>query len=73
MKESHVGKPGIVRTMAVRVDFREYARALARTAYAGAPVRIGTGSFVGFMVAATAVARIGLPEPALPSGWRPPA
>jgi rhamnopyranosyl-N-acetylglucosaminyl-diphospho-decaprenol beta-1,3/1,4-galactofuranosyltransferase len=44
--------------------FAGLERALPRTAYAGAPVRIGTGSFVGFMVAATAVARIGLPEPA---------
>jgi len=40
-------------------------RALPETAYAtGAPIVIGTGSFVGFMVAATAVARVGLPEPA---------
>jgi GT2 family glycosyltransferase len=44
--------------------FAGLERALPRAAYSGAPVRIGTGSFVGFMIAAAAVARIGLPEPA---------
>lgn len=39
-------------------------RALPETAYAGAPVPIDTGSFVGFMVVAVAVAVVGLPEPA---------
>lgn len=39
-------------------------RALPESAYGGAPVAIDTGSFVGFMVAATAVAQVGLPEPA---------
>jgi GT2 family glycosyltransferase len=39
-------------------------RALPAAAYGGAPVEIDTGSFVGFMVAAVAVAQAGLPEPA---------
>jgi len=39
-------------------------RALPESAYGGAPMAIDTGSFVGFMVAATAVAQVGLPEPA---------
>jgi len=39
-------------------------RALPASAYGGAPVAIDTGSFVGFMVAAAAVAQVGLPEPA---------
>ena len=39
-------------------------RALPEAAYGGAPVEIDTGSFVGFMVAATAVAQVGLPEAA---------
>jgi rhamnopyranosyl-N-acetylglucosaminyl-diphospho-decaprenol beta-1,3/1,4-galactofuranosyltransferase len=37
---------------------------VARRAYAGPPMPIDTGSFVGFMVAASAIARVGLPEPA---------
>jgi GT2 family glycosyltransferase len=39
-------------------------RALPRTAYDGPPCRTGTASFVGFLVSAAAIARVGLPEPA---------
>lgn len=39
-------------------------RALPKSSYGGDPVAIDTGSFVGFMVAAAAVAQVGLPEPA---------
>ncbi|WP_051971951.1 glycosyltransferase [Massilia sp. 9096] len=39
-------------------------RALPRAAYAGAPCRTDTASFVGLLIPATAIARAGLPEPA---------
>jgi rhamnopyranosyl-N-acetylglucosaminyl-diphospho-decaprenol beta-1,3/1,4-galactofuranosyltransferase len=39
-------------------------RQLPRHAYRAQAVRVDTGSFVGFMVAAHAIARVGLPEPA---------
>lgn len=39
-------------------------RPLARAAYAGPPCHTDTGSFVGFLVSASAVARAGLPDPA---------
>jgi GT2 family glycosyltransferase len=37
-------------------------RPLPRAAYAGPPCRVDTGSFVGFLVSAAAIAEIGLPE-----------
>ena len=39
-------------------------RSIARSSYQGSAVQIDTGSFVGFMVSATAIAAIGLPDPA---------
>jgi len=40
-------------------------RCLPRRAYDGPPCRTDTASFVGLLVSATAIARAGLPEPAL--------
>jgi GT2 family glycosyltransferase len=37
-------------------------RPLPRSAYAGAPCRVDTASFVGFLVSAAAVAEVGFPE-----------
>jgi GT2 family glycosyltransferase len=40
-------------------------RSLPRRAYDGPPCRTGTASFVGLLVAASAIARVGFPAPAL--------
>ena len=37
---------------------------VSRHLYGGAPVAIDTGSFVGFLVSAASIARVGLPDPA---------
>lgn len=42
-----------------------FERPLPRRVYAGPPCRTDTASFVGMLVSSTAIAQVGLPEPAL--------